>query len=319
MALPKAVQAQLDEADRLQKSITEPQEVPETQEVANEEVVEANEVVAEQTSQEPEPKAEPEQDVGYWKHRFDSLEGIYESKLNRANERADALENELQKLRNEFQQQQQATQEKVTSSLVTDEDVESFGNDLIDLQKRVAKQTYLEAKAEFDAERKQLEAKIAQLEGQLGGVNQQVSASNYDRFLGKVSQLVPDWEQVNTNQGFLKWLSEVDPLVGKPRQALMDEAAGAMDANRVSAIFNAYKSLVAPVKKSNSDLQRQVSPSKTASSSQNQQPKSSGKVWSQREIQQFYQDVAQGRIKGDVAAKLEAELNAAVVEGRVSM
>jgi DNA repair exonuclease SbcCD ATPase subunit len=325
MALPKAVQAQLEEAERLQQSLSDipPEDHPQVVPVdGNASEVEATTEAPEQIRQEPEVTSDPEKDIGYWKHRFDSLEGVYESRLSRANEaaqqaeeRARRIEAELADLKNQFTQSQQ---EKRVSSLVTDDDVEAFGNDLIDLQKRVAKQVYAEAKAEFSAERQQLEAKIADLQKQLGGVNERVGHSDYDRFIGRVSQMVPDWEQVNQNQGFLKWLGEVDPMLGKPRQALMDEAAVAQDANRVSAIFNAYKSLVGkPEKKSNTDLQRQVSPSKTASSVAKNQTASDGRVWSQREIQQFYQDVAQNRIPADKAAQIEAELNAAVVEGRV--
>lgn len=317
MALPKAVQDQLDEAERLQSEfVTAQAGEPETRD-AQAEPVEAEPEVE---TQEPETKPEPVVTEETWEQRYKSYTGHYEAEMARAREAAQQaeertrrLEAEMAELKNQFTQKQQQT----VSSLVTDDDVEAFGNDLIDLQKRVAKQTYLEAKQEFAQERKQLEAEIAALRGEVTGVNERVAGSDYDRFLNKVTQVVPDWEQINANQGFLRWLGEVDPMLGKPRQALMDEAAGAMDANRVSAIFTAYKTLVSkPTSKPSTDLQRQVSPSKTASSATSVEPTNTT-VWSQRDIQRFYQDVAQGHISAERAVQIEAELNAAVAEGRV--
>ena len=59
-------------------------------------------------------------------------------------------------------------------------------------------------------------------------------------FWSAVNTAMPRWREVNADPQFLAWLGERDALAGRPRQALLDEARAALDAERVAAIFNAW-------------------------------------------------------------------------------
>ena len=213
---------------------------------------------------------------------------------------------------------------KSADPLVTDKDVETFGSDLIDLQERVAKKTLAEARAEFKGIIDQQAEYIKQLEAKVGVVDQQVAASAQDRFYDALAKQVPDWEQVNGDQRFLEWLGEVDNMTGVARQAYLDDAANRMDLARVVAIFSAFKQSVAPAQQAQpqsqqaqsrkQELERQVAPSKSKASA----PTETGKrIWTKAEFERAMDPRYTKHMSADEAAKLEAELDLAVVEGRV--
>jgi len=52
---------------------------------------------------------------------------------------------------------------------------------------------------------------------------------------------VPDWETINKNPGFLKWLQGIDPLNNRPRQDLLNEAQDRSDANRVAEFIKTWQ------------------------------------------------------------------------------
>ena len=132
---------------------------------------------------------------------------------------------------------------------------------------------------------------------------------------------MPDWEDVNGNQQFLEWLGVTDEMTGVARQAYLDDAANRMDLPRVVAIFNAFKQTVAPAPQAQpqnqsrkQELERQVAPSKSKASA----PTETGKrIWTKAEFERAMDPRYTKHMSADEAAKLEAELDLAVAEGRV--
>ncbi len=59
-------------------------------------------------------------------------------------------------------------------------------------------------------------------------------------FWAEVNAGLPRWREVNANGDFLAWLNERDPLAGRARQEVLNEARSGFDAERVLAIFNAW-------------------------------------------------------------------------------
>jgi len=41
------------------------------------------------------------------------------------------------------------------------------------------------------------------------------------------------------------------------------------------------------------------------------------RIWDEEEVNQFYSAKRRGKVKGDEAARIEAEINRALVEGRI--
>ena len=59
---------------------------------------------------------------------------------------------------------------------------------------------------------------------------------------GKVAtfdNLAPDWETLNKDPGFLKWLSEMDPLTGVERKRMLNDAVATFGGQRVASFFTA--------------------------------------------------------------------------------
>jgi hypothetical protein len=321
MSLPKAVQDQLDEADRLVAELagdktegdnpteTDPENIP----------PDPSPDPQPEPSISNEPKHEPDPvPDSKWEAKYHTLKGMYDAEVPRLHSQVRELNTQVQTLIAEVERAkvQTAAQESV-ESLITEQDKEAFGPDLIDLIERATASKV----STLQARESELVNEIRELKAQLGNVSERQVMSDKDRFINGLSRQVPDWEVLNTDQGFLNWLQEVDPVYGLPRHAALTAAYEGGDVDRVSAIFNTYKALVGAPKqnakgKANQELQRQVAPTRSRSSappadSQNQQ------IYSQEQIAEFYDEWRRGLIDNDEAVRTEKLIHAAITEGRI--
>ena len=333
MALPKAIQQQVEAADELvaqlsgdkteqvvdETLVAPPDEPPETESNSEPPATEAPpeaQVVSQEIQVAPKPSVSEET----WENKYHTLKGKYDAEVPR-------LHADLREMKAQMQQliadkaaaeakAQTAQPAQVQPSLITEQDKEAFGPDLIDLIERATKSQV----AEFQARESKLVNEIKELKSQLGSVTERQVVSDKDRFLMGLSQQVPDWEALNVDQGFLNWLQQVDPIYRLPRQAALNSAYEAFDVAGVAAIFNAYKQLLTPAKTTkqpNQELQRQVAPTRSRASSPTAADVQNNKIYSQAEIEQFYNDWRRGYIDNDEAAKMEKEIHAAITQGRV--
>ena len=211
-----------------------------------------------------------------------------------------------------------AEKERAPESKVVAEpkDVEEFGADLVGMVTRVSQATLARAAQVLDAKLAEVDAKIAALTDQLKGTSQTVVASAEQTFFDRLTRLVPEWERINADQGFLNWLAEEDPVYGVPRQNALHLAQQQLNVERVAAVFNAY---IGPRKEQapkTDPLDKHVSPKSAASVA----PAPTSKpVITQAQITQFYNELRQGKYRGNEAeaARLEQLINSALAEGRV--
>lgn len=323
MPLPRAVQEQADAADALMAQFSQtgsPAVDPETGEPI------APPPAAPQT---PPPNPEPavpqqpapavqEPVEPKWEQKYHTLKGMFDAEVPRLNEAVRQLSGQVNALVAENQQLKTAAPAPAPAPqtpLVTDQDKESFGADLVNLIERATTQ----ATAPLLAKITRLEGENGQLKSQVGNVSQQVGANSHETFVTRLQQRVQDVGQLNVAPGFLTWLQEVDPIYGLPRQAALDNAAKSFDVERTARIFEAYKATLTPppanVNNPQAELNRQVTPPRTRTSAP---PQTEQKlVWTPQSIEAFYNDLRRGLIPTERAVALEADLNAAVAEGRV--
>ena len=329
MALPKAVQQQLEEADRLVAEFNGEKTgegSPETDPVDNTkdplvnvtrepENPPANDPPPDNTvSQETKPVEVPDET---WAQKYYTLKGMYDAEVPR-------LHSDLREMKAQMQQfladqaasqATKAAEEKPVASLITDEDKEAFGPDLIDLIDRAT-----EAKVSTLRDREaELLKEVNELKGKLGNVTERQVMTEKDRFLAGLAQQVPDWEKLNVDQPFLNWLQQVDPVYGIPKHAALTTAYENLDVARVANIFNAYKQTLpqAPVaNKNQQELQRQVAPTRTRSTT-TPADQSDKPYWTSESIEQFYTDWRRGVYEDAEAADMEKQIHAAIAEGRV--
>lgn len=267
MALPKQVQDQIDEADRIAAEIEKEQQAenPELSVVENEpeavgeepdtepvdksldfeaETPKADEIVTTEEHEQPEPTelgADPAVQAAEFEHKYKTLQGMYNSE-KRANAelagRVDALEGMLANL-----QAAKASQEVTESpagdmgaaveSLLTAEEIADYGPDMIDVVKRAATEAVAGQLAELRKENETLKEVV-------GNVGQQQEVDVRGRLYSALTRAVPNWKQVNQSPDFLAWLGEEDVYAGVPRKMMLTRAFEQNDTERVIRFFDGF-------------------------------------------------------------------------------
>lgn len=322
MALPKQVEAQLKEIEAIEKQLMQPAEAPAPQpqdppaDPAPAEPTDPKPADPEPKPVEPKPApAEPEVPEETWQQKYKTLKGMYDAEVPRLHAELRDLKATVESLRKATETKPaEPTRPAAPEKLVTDEDVAAFGQDLIEVQRKVAR----EVAAEFRKDIDDLRAENATLREQLTKTGTQVVEATFEQ---RLHRLVPDFDAVNTDPKWIEWLNEVDPLLRGPRKMVAQEAFNRGDAEAVADYVKLFRQATAPVEptpKVAEELERQIQPSRSASSAQTPSPK--GKVYSTGDIDKMFQKVAQlgNQGKVDEARKLEAEIDAAYMEGRVT-
>ena len=316
MSLPRAVQQQVEDADALVAQISGAQPVnPDTGEP-----IEIPQPAPEPQSQDisPEPEPKPAVSEETWEQKYHTLKGKFDAEVPRLYAQVREMNSQIGQLTTDLAVAKAQPAQPVpasTTSLITEQDKEAFGSDLIDLIER-ATEAKMAGSRSLEA---QLTAEIAELKGKLGNVTERQGASDKDRYESALTTAVPDWQALNVDQGFLNWLAEVDPVYGLPRQYALTNAYEALDANRTATIFNQYKKSLAPAAQSNNraDLQRQVAPTRSRTSPAPTNPNVDKRVYTQQDIDSFYSEWRRGFIDEAEAVQIEKDIHAATVEGRI--
>ena len=315
MALPKAIQKQVDDADAFVAQMTGQTGNTETDPNLAPNPASAPEPPQLPISQEPEPKPTIPEET--WERKYLTLKGMYDAEVPRLHAQMREMNGQVQQLIAEnatARVQQTVTQPSTAKTLITEQDKEAFGSDLLDLIDRASEQKV----AEFRSQNAHLVSRIEELQGKLGNVTERQVVSDKDKFLANLSAQVPNWETLNIDQGFLAWLAEVDPVYGLPRQVALTNAYESLDANRTAIIFNQYQGKVAPMQqKPSQQLQSQVAPTRSRASPAPATSAGDKSIWSQDQIANFYNEGIKGHLDQAEAERIEKDINAAYAEGRI--
>jgi hypothetical protein len=317
MSLPRAVQQQVEDADALVAQLSGAQPVnPDTGEpIVNPQP--EPEPQPQDISPEPEPKPAVSEET--WEQKYHTLKGKFDAEVPRLYAQVREMNGQISQLTSDLATAKAVQSQPVpasTPSLITEQDKEAFGPDLIDLIERA---TEAKLAGSRQAESKLL-AEIAELKGKLGNVSERQVVSDNDRYESALTTAVPDWQALNVDQGFLNWLAEVDPVYGMPRQFALNNAYEALDAARTATIFNQYKKSLAPAPATSSnraDLQRQVAPTRSRTSPAPSNPNVDKRIYNQQDIDAFYTEWRRGLIDEAEAVQIEKDIHAATVEGRI--
>ena len=326
MALPKQVQKQLKEVEELEKAL-QAQADPKTDKTAVEEEVKL------ETETEIEPKADvkktelkevkpadtPPTDVeDDFKQKYNTLRGKYDAEVPRLHQQVKQLTDELSNFREEMTAKKEVpTKPKEKVSLVTDADREEFGEDLLNVQRKVAQ----EVAQDYEEKLEQQNSVIKALQDKIAGTDKQVGETKFSK---RLVNLIPDFAQVDNDERWVAWLNEHDPMLRAPRRVQAQEAFNNGDAEAIADYVKLWKSTLAettnepekPVAKQ--ELEKQVAPNRSANSVKAPTTPNS-KIYSSRDMDNAWTKVRTLNTRGkyDDAAKLEAELTAAYMENRV--
>ena len=318
MALPRQVEAQLRELEQIERQIAE------SQNPASANPEPAQDPPAEPSTPEPaaaepkpvEPKPEPTEPAiaeETWQSRYIALKGKYDAEVPRLHADVREFKAQLDKLQRAVETKPVDTKKPaVAEKLVTDADVQAFGEDLIEVQRKVAREVAAEFRGELDAMR----AENEKLREQLTTTGSQVSEASFEQ---RLYRMVPDFQDVNADPRWINWLNEVDPLLRAPRKTVAQEAFNRADAEAVAHYVGMFKSSIAPVELVNdkaAELEKQIQPKRSASTA----PISpQARIYTDAQVQKMFQKSVELSSRGqrEEAMKLEAEIDAAYREGRV--
>jgi len=164
---------------------------------------------------------------------------------------------------------------------------------------------------------------MKKLEGEVAANKQQAAppqtqqANTVDPREMYLTQLCPQWQQLNYDETFISWLNSKAPYSNKTLGQQLNAAYDGGDVEGAAEIFNGYL---------REQSQRQAKPDTRA---QLQAPASRGsnqpagnqtqKFWTEKEVNAFYKSIQNGVYRGTAAdqAATESEIHLAYLEGRV--
>ena len=197
-----------------------------------------------------------------WEERYKAMKGKYDAEVPRMAQDIKDLRAELSELRNAKPDPQPKPQTQVLEisddfirERVSEEQIEEFGLD----HWRTILKIQLEASQNLGPKVDPNESRINQLESQLANQRE-------ESFFKELVLFVPDWEALNKDEDFHKFLAGTNQLVGASYQSLLDNARNDCDAHRVAAIFDAYKAQAAGFNVLSSPKASQIMPSPQGSS-----------------------------------------------------
>ena len=324
--LPQAVARQIEAADALEKQMFGTDENPPEQDDATppeggDDGGTVNQDSGQPPTDTPTPPAVPEMkvkagredDLAYWRDRAYTLYGM--------NQRIAADMEHLQSAFKSLQAQVTANTAQAKPNVGNERDVEAFGDDLVQMVERraadIAKAMVAQKEAEFGRV-------VSTLQQQLGNVNNGVAQTKEDMFYNALDRAVPDWQTINQDQSFLRWLGEEDGVSGVSRQAVLTVAENQLDAGRVATVFRAYLNSrnppAKPAQDKTRDLQRQVSPATTGAASGGDSSRSGdSRMWTLADYRAAIDPQNKHRLGRQQALKMAADAEKALLEGRVNM
>lgn len=327
MALPRQVQAQLAEVEELEKTLTaqkEPKEkkakkLEETEVPADTEAEvpvkaeEATKLVEVKSADTPPTDVEDD-----FKQKYNTLRGKYDAEVPRLHQQLKDLTSKIEALEKASEEKpSEPTKAKEKVSLVTDADRAEFGEDLLDVQRRVA----TEVSQSYEDRLEKQDEIIKKLQEQLALTGNQVGEMSFSQ---KLTQLVPDFAQIDKDERWVSWLNEHDEMLNGPRRILAQEAFDKSDAESVAHYVKLWRQSLAtpevdPRAGRQAELEKQVAPNRSANSVDTKTVGKEAKIYSEREINGAWTKIRNLNTKGqfDEAAKLEADITAAYLEGRV--
>lgn len=323
MALPKQVQAQLDAANKALEEANNPTPAPpaaappDLAQLAPEPAANAPQATPEPPTP-AAPAVNPKQDEKTWEERYKALKGMYNKQVPELQKQVDDLSARLDEAIKRLEQGPAQTPQQPPAPTADPQDIEAFGEDLVNMVKRTAERMFGGAAKAMESSVNQLGERIAQIERRLEGTAQTVTLTAEQAFFDRLAKLVPNWVEINDDERFKAWCMEVDPVYRVPRQRALAAAQADFDADAVAAVLNAWQGTQpSSPKPTTPPVDTQVSP-RAAASAPPPAPVHKPMV-AASDVDKFYRDVAQGRYRGREVEqqRIEALINDALAEGRI--
>ena len=267
------------------------------------------------------PPAEPAVGTAEHEHaRFLSMKG----RFDQSQVMLGSLQQQLQDMGDELVRTQrliaQPRQEPPPQpqKLLTDEDVKTYGPELIDVINRAAREA--------------VAPELQRVEQQTRQVNQKVTQTAQQGVYDALASQVPNWNEINNSAEFKRWCSLPDVYSGEVRGKLLNAAFRGANAPRVIAFFKGF--LDEEVATGNAPapqaepatpriaavpLETLAAPGRAKPATGDTRVAADKPIFTHRQVSDFYTNVRKGAFVGREPEKaaMEAQIIAAGREGRV--
>ncbi len=273
----------------------------------------------------------PQQDDN-WEHKYKSLEGRHRAEQARQQAQIDGLRDLIANFQSAPPAPAAPANRPVETfsagpdSELSEDERRDYGPDLIGVIEKVAKRIAYDVAGKVREE-------VQQVQRTVGSVQETTNQTAHERFLAGLTSSVSDWEAMNGDPEFLRWLGQPDPYSGVSRQTLLNKAVEDKSAARAAAFFQGYKreqQAVSPQGASQPAASGPASqpgqrvPLESLAAPGRAKPGASGApqekpTYTRPAITKFYDDVRRGAFRGREAeqARMEADIIAATREGRI--
>ena len=286
----------------------------------------------------PQPEAQPPRDetvtAEEWHHRYLSMQGRFraaQQTIGSMEQQMAELGQELVRTQNMLAQQQAQPPAHERSqpdhnNLITAEDRANYGDELLDLTRRVALSTVAPELADLRAENQRL-------------TNQVRSGTRRELFTTLDGKL-PQWRQINQDVRFKSWLRLPNVYTGQIRGEMLKAAVDGAEAPKVLALFRDFlmeaqaTGQMAPAPQAEQqtaqtqqpaprqpavNLETLAAPGRARPASGDTQVPSEKPIYTRAQIAKFYDDSRKGLYAGRQAEydATQADLTRAQAEGRI--
>jgi hypothetical protein len=283
-----------------------------------------NEQTPSGTGQEDDPNSET------YAQKWRTLQGMYNAEVPRLHSQNRELNGRVQQMEQLLaslsQQSSQPAQQTQVAPLVTENDVQEYG-DSLDVMRRVTREElYPVAQkiAQLDQIIRSLQTSVVP---QVQAVAHRQAMTAEQQFWSDLSGAAPNWREINDDHAFQSWLLEIDPLTGISRQTYLEDAQRILDVRRVASFFQTWNELTGKANVAQntrrtataSELERQVAPGRSKNTGT--PANSNAKTYSPDDIKGFFNDVRSGKYRGREAERdrIERDIFAAQRDGRITV
>lgn len=267
----------------------------------------------EQRQAEHQQHVETEQGAEYWRHRFNVEAGRLRTATDENRTLKETLRTREQRIA-ELEQSAGQSAGSLTAQEVTNLDKlkDEYGPDLIDAIQQMIQSSQPKTGASDE--------RLEKVEQRLQREEQERQDDLKARFWQEFTARVPNFREINADQGFLTWLSGIDSFSGVPRQQLLEDAQNKLDAGRLAGIFEAYSKDAQATGKGEAKSAKREIPEDQVQPRQSRSVQShaqDAKIWTQSEIKAFYEDKRKGVYSAAEGKRIEDDIFAAQQQGRI--
>lgn len=353
-ALPKAVQKQIADANRLAEQLKQEREAaaspnppdgsPGHDQGAPPSAAAPDAGQPPADGGQPANSASPAPAADGWEQKYRVLQGKYNAEVPRLQRQVQDQNSAIEQLRQQMVAQQgmlaafaqnrgaapgqgQGPAPAAPTKLVKDEEVKEFGEDLTDFIGRVAEQRLM---AQIDQKLRPVQQQVEKVNSAAELTAQEQAKLAHERLLTTLDRDIPEWRQLNRDPQFLEWLAQPDPYSGAARQQLLSQAYERFDAPRIVAFFKGYRNehavvtpppvVTAPAEGApQRTLGDFVAPGQPKAGATGAHDGAGKRIWTEAEIKRFYDDCRAGKFRSnpDRRREIEQDIFAAGREGRV--